>query len=128
MFIFTFCSLTTGLLVVNGVEKKFFKEIHEFFAFSFLIIVLIHIAGVIFHQFRHHDGMIFTMLKGEKRIVEGHEGITQQAPIAFVIFLVAAISFMVFLYTNFDPQKQSLTLFGNTLKLTDHEISYTKFF
>jgi cytochrome b len=75
MFLLTFALVGTGLLMVNDFGKEFFEEVHELFAFGFLLTVIAHIAGVMFHQFRHQDGMILSMFNGKKEAVEGQVAI-----------------------------------------------------
>lgn len=121
MFVLTFALVTSGLLMVNGIFKELVEEVHELFAFGFLLLVLSHIAGVVLHQFRHRDGMIFSMFTGLKTEVENQSGIKSNAPIAFVLFLILIVSFAGNLLANFNVDAGTLTVFGKTLQLGEKE-------
>ncbi len=121
MFILTFCLLGTGLLMVTGTFKEFFEEVHELLAHGFLLIVLLHITGVILHQLRHNDGMISSMLDGQKESIEGEEGIKSRSPIALVTFLISIFYFSATLIKSFDQEKGTLILFGYSLQLGEKE-------
>lgn len=121
MFIFSYALVSTGLLMVNGIEKKTFKEIHEIFATIFLATVVLHIAGVILHQIRHRDGMPFSMLTGKKNPVQGQAPIESNAPIILVLFLILTFGFFGYLLTNYDADQGSLSIFGKSLQLGEHE-------
>ena len=121
LFLLTFAIVGTGLLMVNGVAKEFFEEIHELFTLAFLLTVIFHIAGVVFHQLRHQDGMIFSMFNGKKEAVKGQLESYRNSPIVLVIFLLLVIGFSGNLLKNFDSQTGSLNLFGKQLQLGEHE-------
>lgn len=121
MFLLTFALVATGLLMVNGLGKEFFEEVHELFAFGFLITVIFHIAGVVFHQLRHQDRMIFSMFNGQKEIVESQSGITKNAPVALLFFLILVVGFSSNLLANFDSQKGTLNVLGKELQLGEKE-------
>ena len=121
MFLLTFSLVGTGLLMVNGVEKEFFEEIHELFAFSFLLIVIAHITGVLIHQLRHDDGMAFSMFNGTKKAVDGQLENDRNSPVVLVIFLLLVIGFSANLLKNLDSQSGSLNLFGKQLQLVENE-------
>lgn len=121
MFSFSIFLVVTGLLMANRIGKEFFEEIHEILAFMFLITILFHIAGVLIHQFRHQDGMIFSMINGNKNFDDGQNGINNQAPIVMLFFLAISIGFMTYLVSNFDSNSGKLDLFGKKLQLIEIE-------
>lgn len=128
MFALTFLLTTTGFLMVNGLGKEFFEEVHEIFALIFALLVVLHISGVVFHQFRHRDAMIFSMITGNKNFVKRESSISGQAPLALTLFLILTFSFITYLLINFDTDNQSLDLFGKTIQLgeqtNDHDADY----
>lgn len=91
MFCFTLALLVTGLLMSNHIYKDFFEEVHELVANGFLIIVLLHIAGVLFHHLRHRDGILWTMISGRKKGLEGQEEIKSQSLYVAILFLAIII-------------------------------------
>lgn len=48
-------------------EEEFWEEIHEAFANFVLLLVLLHIAGVIFSGGLHHENLVKAMMTGKKR-------------------------------------------------------------
>lgn len=121
MFLFNFVLLGTGLLMLNGIAKHTFKEVHEVFATLFLVTVIIHIAGVIFHQIRNRDGIPFSMITGRKEPVEGQAPIESNAPIALVVYLVLTFGFSGYLLGNYNSQEGKLQVFGKSLQLKHEE-------
>ncbi|MCB9091067.1 MAG: cytochrome b/b6 domain-containing protein [Halobacteriovoraceae bacterium] len=126
MFLLTFLMVSTGYLMVNGIGKEFFKEIHEVFALSFLVLVLAHIGGVWFHQFRHNDGMLFSMVTGKKERVEGQKPISSQAGFVAVVFIAMVLSFGSYLLKSYDQQEQVLRIAGQTLLLGEKEDEHSE--
>ena len=121
MFLLSFLMVITGLLMISGLGKEFFEEVHELFAHSFLLLVIFHIAGVLYHQFKHKDGIVFSIFTGEKNWEKSDGGISHQAPFAFILFLIFTIGFSGFLLKNFDYRTSSLKVFGFDLKLKEIE-------
>lgn len=117
MFLLTFGLFITGLLMANHIKKSFFEEVHELFALSFLITVILHICGVVLHQVRHKDGMISSMVNGKKQSVESSSPIKTQALFPFLVFCVLLFTFIFQIYQNFDSQKQTLSVFKYSIQL-----------
>jgi cytochrome b len=128
MMLLTLFLVLTGLLMVNRVAKEFFEEVHELFAFGFLLIVILHIAGVLFHQLRHKDGMMFSIFTGKKDRVEGQAPISKQAPVVLIIFLLFTFTFAANLFSSYDSKLGRLNLFGSQLQLgeveNEHNVDY----
>lgn len=55
----------TGYLMATG-AKETFEDVHELFANAFLVVVLVHVAGVFLHGLKHEDGIAFSMTDGKK--------------------------------------------------------------
>lgn len=110
----------TGYLMASG-QKEAFEDVHELLANGFLVIVLMHIAGVVLHAFRHRDGIAMTMFNGEKSEVPQTETISNSRPVVALLFVSLTATFAVHLARNFDGQKQTLNFFGTTLQLGENE-------
>ena len=102
MFGLTLLIGTTGGLMIFGFDKHFFKEVHEILAMGFAILVVGHIAGVLFHQMKHKDGMMFSMATGNKAGVSGEDEISSDHKGVAVVFVAAVLVFGSYLLTNFD--------------------------
>lgn len=111
----------TGFLMTRGGNPEPYEEIHELLANTFLIVVLLHIAGVVLHMLRHRDGFALSMVDGRKQQVDPAQGITGARPVAGLLFLVMLVAFAVHLGRNYDVSAQSLSVFGATLQLGESD-------
>jgi hypothetical protein len=111
--------LLSGLLMINGVEKEFFEEVHEVFALIFASVVLLHIAGVLRHQIFHKDDLPLSIFTGYKKSLEGHtQTVHRQSSIfAKVLFFSSLIVFTVFLVRSYNIETQMLKIGKHTLYL-----------
>lgn len=110
----------TGILMTSG-YKESFEDIHELFANAFLVTVLLHIAGVLLHAFRHQDGIAFTMIDGKKEKVEGHVEISSYEPFAALMLIVLMGIFGGHLAKNLNTSTNQLNFFGRSLSLGEDE-------
>lgn len=110
----------TGILMTSG-HKEEFEDLHEFFANIFLITVILHIAGVIIHSLRHHDGLAMSMVHGKKDGIEKQAEISGQRPVIALLLITLMGGFSTYLYKNYNSKTQELTLLGKTLSLEEEE-------
>lgn len=110
----------TGYLMANGQEETF-EDIHEIMANSFLIVALLHVAGVILHSLRHKDGIFMTMINGTKKDISISEGIRSSKPLVAFVFVILVSVFAFQLVKNFDSQNRTLHIFGSTLPLGEND-------
>jgi cytochrome b len=121
MFFFTILMAISGLLMVLKFKKYFFEEIHEIVSSGFAILVGLHILGVIFHQLRHKDGLIYSMINGKKENFNPEEGIKSNH-LLIALFFVAGFLYLSFnLYQRFDAHSGNLKLGNYSLHLVDVE-------
>lgn len=111
----------TGYLMASSSNKEALEEVHEILANIFIVVALSHIAGVIFHMLRHRDGIALSIVHGKKTAIEGQSGINHSHKGIGLIFLAVVAGFVFYLDRNYDKTTQSLTLFGNTLQLSESE-------
>lgn len=121
MFLLVFGLVTTGVLMSQGINKHFFEEVHELFANGFIILVILHIAGVLYHQVRHKDGMIISMINGKKNAVGLEGGISSDSPVAAVVFVILFLLAATYLFSHYDSSTQKLSLVGMELQLGEQE-------
>lgn len=121
MFIFAIGLALTGILMTTGYENDFYEETHELLATLFLITVIAHIVGIVFHQFRHRDGLWSSMMDGKKEEILGKQGISNTRPLMGVLFLVITVLWIGYLSNQFNRNTQTLNLFGNELQLGEEE-------
>lgn len=110
----------TGYLMASG-QKETFEDVHELLANGFLVVVLMHVAGVVLHSFRHQDGIAFSMVDGAKGGTPAGEAIPNSRPIIAVLFLALVATFALHLAKNFNSQTRTLNFFGTQLQLGENE-------
>ncbi|MEZ4743685.1 MAG: cytochrome b/b6 domain-containing protein [Bdellovibrionota bacterium] len=124
MMVVALCLAISGILMSREVNKEFFEEVHELFANGFFVLAILHICGVLFHQLKHKDGMIFSMFTGTKQNVEGSVGIQSTYKGVAVLFVGLLVAFILYVRTHYDQDKRNLNFFGvylNLGEMYDHE-------
>jgi cytochrome b len=112
---------TTGYLMATGGENDSIKEIHELMANAFLVVVLLHIAGVVLHVLKHRDGLQTSMVTGRKQALSDNQEAVRAVPVAGWALIVLTGLFMGYLVQHYDAQARTLDLFGTTLQLGENE-------
>ncbi len=108
---------TTGILMAKDMNKEFVEEIHEIFAYAFVVVVVGHVVGVIIHTIRHKEMIGLSMVTGNKK-TEDVKAISQPANwMAGIVFLVMIFIFLGYVSKNFDNKAGTLKIFGTTLQL-----------
>lgn len=112
---------TTGYLMATGAESDLLEEAHELMANAFLVVVLLHIAGVATHVLRHRDHLQTSMVTGRKPALSSGQESVDSRPVAGLAFLLLTGLFIGYLLQHYDAQARTLVLFGNTLQLGESE-------
>ncbi len=107
---------TTGVLMAGG-QKEEFEDLHELLADGFLVVAGAHVAGVLFHQVRRRDGIIFAMLHGMKESPQSNHEPVPTHPIAAMVLGAIFTLFVGHVLINFDSAKGTTQVFGVTLQL-----------
>lgn len=110
----------TGYLMARG-QKETFEDLHELMANGFLVVVLMHVAGVVLHALRNQDGIALAMVDGAKKDLPMAEAISSSKPGVALFFVGLVTMFATHLTINFDSQKQTLNLLGTVLQLGENE-------
>lgn len=121
MFALTIGLGITGINMASGNKSEFFKEAHEIMANLFLFTVAAHIIGILYHHVNHKDSLWSSMITGKKDPISGETGISSNRLIPGVIFLLSSFLWMGYIYSNYDQNTQTLSLFGNELQLGESE-------
>lgn len=120
MFTLALSLAITGSLMSTG-NKEAFEDIHEFMANTFIVVAILHVAGVILHSIRHQDMIALSMVDGKKEISESGAAISSSRFFATALLLAFVISSGTYIFKNFDSQNRTLTVFGQTLQLGENE-------
>jgi cytochrome b len=111
----------TGYLMTSGPNKESFEDVHELFANGFIIIVILHIAGIVLHTFRHQEMIGLSMIDGKKAGIAMDQTIpTSKTPFG-ILLVVLVVAFGLYIFKNYDGQTRSLQFFGTTLQLSESE-------
>lgn len=121
MMIFALGLGFSGLMMSLRINKHFFEETHELMANGFIIVVLFHIAGVIIHQLRHRDGLIYSMFNGKKAKIDGKNEIKSNHSIMAIIFVISIVSVGTYLVNNFNESTGKLSVFGTQIQLGEED-------
>ena len=112
---------TTGYLMATGPENHTLEEVHELLANTFLVVVLLHLAGIAVHALKHRDRLPAAMVSGHKESVDGAGESVRSVPAAGMAFLAFTALFVAHLWQHYDAQARTLDLFGQTLVLGEGE-------
>jgi cytochrome b len=123
MFALAVGLMVTGVLMTSIPNKKMFEEAHEFFANGFIVVVVLHVAGIVLHTVRHQEMIGLSMVDGRKADV-AHDQIVASAKSAVGVLLVGlVVVFAVYLFNSYDSEARSLKVFGVSLQLSEsHEV------
>ncbi len=111
----------TGYLMTSGPNKESFEDAHELFANGFIIVVMLHIAGIVLHTFRHQEMIGLSMIDGKKADIAMDQVIpTSKTPFG-ILLMGLVVAFGLHLFKNYDGQTRSLQFFGTTLQLSENE-------
>lgn len=120
MFVLALGLAISGYLMSTG-NKEAFEDIHEFMANTFIVVVVLHVAGVILHSLRHQDAIALSMIDGKKELPEAKDGLSSSHRFAAMLLLALVLASGIYLYKNFDSQNRTLSVFGQTLQLGENE-------
>lgn len=121
MMFFALGLSVTGYLMSSGPNKEDFEDIHEIFANGLIITVVLHVAGVILHSFRHQEMIGLSMLDGKKENIKESEKIfSTRIPVA-LIMIGLLIAFTANLINSYDRRTGTVQFFGTILNLGESE-------
>lgn len=110
----------SGLLMSTGSEAA--EEIHEPAVYALAAMVVVHIAGVAWHSWRHRENLTATMISGQKW-ANHEDAIWSSRPVAAAVFAVVIAAVTIGLYRNYDAKRHetALPFVGTTIHLGESE-------
>jgi cytochrome b len=111
----------TGYMMASGIDKEKYEDIHEILANIFVIISVLHVAGIILHTIRHSEMIALSMINGKKSKIRAEDEIQQSKPIMAIVFIALVVAFGIYLNKNYDSDSQSVKVFGTNLQIGDAE-------
>lgn len=124
MFICAAGLTITGVMMTGGSESDFYEETHELLANIFLITVIAHVVGIIYHQVKHRDSLWSSMFDGKKIALPEKVGITNSKRWAGILFIILTLTWTGYLYSTYDSVNQTLDLFGQELRVGEEHEEY----
>lgn len=121
MMVFALGLGLTGIMMTYGLGGDIFEEIHELLANSFIVVVLLHVAGVVIHQLKHKDALGMSMISGSKQGLPDHTHAVSRYTMVGLLALLMTVGFSTYLIINFDTQTRVLAVFGSNLQLSEIE-------
>ena len=121
MFICAAGLAITGVMMTGGSESDFYEETHQLLANIFLITVIAHVGGIMFHHIKHRDSLWSSMFDGKKNALSGKTGITNSKRFAGILFLILTLGWTGYLYSKYDSTNNTLDFFGQELVLGEEE-------
>ncbi|NBX77561.1 MAG: cytochrome b [Proteobacteria bacterium] len=118
------CAVTsalTGYLMTSGTAKENFEDIHELSANAFMIVALVHVAGIVVHTLRYRELIGLSMVNGKKADVSPGEEIRNQRGGVALLLMGLVIAFGIQLVRNYDFQSRTLKFVGTVLTLGENE-------
>lgn len=111
----------TGYLMTSGADKESFEDIHELLANGFIIVTVLHVAGIVLHTLRHKEMIGLSMVDGRKSEVGASETIASSRSAMGILLIGLVVTFGIYLFKNFDSKTRSLQFFGTTLQIGENE-------
>ena len=111
----------TGYLMISSPGGESLEDVHEVLANSFIVIVLLHIAGIIMHTVKHKDPISKSMIDGYKQHVPDTELPVSAHTASGLVVLALSLGVGLYLLGNYNPDSRTLSIAGSTLQLTEFE-------
>lgn len=121
MMFFALGLAVTGYLMTSGPNKESFEDAHELFANGFIIVVILHIAGIALHTIRHQEMIGLSMIDGKKEDIAMDQTIPSSKTPFGILLVGLVVAFGLHIFKNYDGQTRSLKFFGTTLQLSENE-------
>lgn len=114
--------IVPGLFVTGAFAGETFEEVHEVLAWGLLLVVLSHLAGLVWHTIRHKENISMAMVSGRKA-GESVEAIPSSHPIWGGVILLAAGLWISLFFSGFKLGDRSVRLpgIGMTVQLGESD-------
>lgn len=121
MYVLSLLLALSGFQMINLNSKHFFEEVHEVVAHLFLLIVILHVAGIILHTMKKKDRIGIAMVTGFKQQVDEKYKISSNSiGVAFVL-MVLFFGLAGYLFKKFDTRTGKLELLSRSYNLVEIE-------
>jgi cytochrome b len=111
----------------SGYGRNMLEELHETFAWALLAVILLHLAGLVWHTIRHRENISTAMVTGKKQ-GKPEDAISSSHAVWGVVIAILAWTWIAALFASHDAQTATVMLpgFGVTLRLGENEAAEGK--
>jgi len=111
----------TGILMGNG-GGEFVEELHEILAWSMIVVIGAHLAGIAWHTLRHRENISKSMVDGRK-VAEPSGAIASVRPVAGLLFVILTGLWAGALIQGYDAATSTVTvpILGQTVQVGEGE-------
>lgn len=111
----------SGYLMISSPVGESLEDVHEVLADGFIVVVLLHIAGIIMHTVKHKDPIGKSMMHGHKQHVPDTESPVTSHTASGLVVLALSLGVGIYLLGNYTPDSRILSIAGSNLQLTEFE-------
>lgn len=111
----------TGYLMSAGYKSDFIEDAHELLANGFLVVVILHLAGLALHTMKYRDNIGLSMVHGHKSELPREVSIASPHNTSGLIFLAIFLLFVGAIISGYDSKTRNLNLFGSSISLGENE-------
>lgn len=119
MMVCALSSACTGILMTSGTKGEWLEECHEISAYSFVIVAILHVLGIVIHTIRFKDMIGLSMLDGKKAHLQESDSISHPYLGMGLLLGGVVLLFGFYLHKNYDAHSGKLEVFGAQLQLTE---------
>jgi cytochrome b len=118
MFLLVVALFASGI----GSDAEAIEELHEFFAWALLAVIVLHLAGLLWHTIRHRENIALTMVTGKKS-GKPEDAISSSHAAWGVVILVVSGIWIAALFASHNATAATVELpgIGVVLDLGEHE-------
>jgi cytochrome b561 len=111
----------TGYLMISSPIGERLEDLHEVLANAFLVVVLLHLAGIVLHTVKHKDPIAKSVISGYKHHVPETEQSVHSHTVSGLVVLALTLWVGLYLVGNYDPDTRTLSLSGYPLTLAEFD-------
>ena len=121
MLVFALGLGVTGYLMSTGRGGEDLEEVYELLANGFLVVVILHVAGLSIHALLHRDAMWKSMFSGQKRDLAEKSMPVRSHKAIGLLLLLGTVWCSTYLVQSFDSTTRDLTVLGSRYHLGEAE-------
>ena len=111
----------SGYAMISGRAGDSVEELHELMANAFIILVVLHLAGILLHTWKYRDALSKSMITGiKKHLPDGQVSVAPHISVGIIAFLLT-VGATAYLLLHFDTETRQLKIGSIELHLAEFE-------